>query len=160
VVFGSSASTAASCPEATAVATVKGDEQAFDSRHDAQPGDCMSVNRIGEQFEVFRLRKEGKLLPHHLRWAGAVRGDLYVKEKHDDELNRVTKMATIIEPASRKVLIKALHDVMLLSVKPDWWTMTGWERALEETTGQTRAYQQSWFLIPFDMLSATDRLRR
>ena len=32
------------------------------------------------QFEVFRLRKEGKLLPHHLRWSGAVRGDLYVQE--------------------------------------------------------------------------------
>jgi hypothetical protein len=57
------------------------------------------------RFEIFRLRKEGKLVPHHLRWAGAVRGNLYVKEEHDDELNRATKMATIIEPASHKVLI-------------------------------------------------------
>jgi hypothetical protein len=112
------------------------------------------------QFEVYRLRKEGKLLPHHLRWAGAVRGDLYVKEEHDDELNRVIKMATIVDPTGHKVLLKPLHDVVLISVKPDWWTMTGWERLIEDTTGQTRAYQQSWILIPFDMLSANDRLRR
>jgi hypothetical protein len=49
------------------------------------------------QFEVYRLCKEGRLLPHHLRWAGAERGDLYVKEEHDDELNRVIKNATIVD---------------------------------------------------------------
>ena len=66
----------------------------------------------------------------------------------------------IVDPSSSKALGRPLHDVMLLSVKPDWWTMTGLERRTEDTTGQTRAYQQSWILIPFDMLSATDRLRR
>lgn len=90
---------------------------------------------------------------------GAVRGELYVREEHDAELNRATRMATIIDPASHKVLAKPLLDVALLSVKPDWWTMTGWERVIEDTTGQTRAYQQSWILIPFDMLSASDRMR-
>jgi hypothetical protein len=30
----------------------------------------------------------------------------------------------------------------------------------EDTTGQSRAYQQSWILIPFDMLSATNGLSR
>jgi hypothetical protein len=49
---------------------------------------------------------------------------------------------------------------MLLSVKPDRWTMTGRERSTEDATGQTRAYQQSWILIPFDMLSATECLHR
>ena len=112
------------------------------------------------QFEVFRLRKEGKLLPHHLRWSGVVRGDLYVREEHDNELNRFIRKATMIDPSSHKALGRPQLDVMLISVKPDWWTMTGWERLTEDTTGDTRAYQQSWILIPFDMLSATDRLSR
>jgi hypothetical protein len=75
------------------------------------------------QFEAIPMRKNGKLLPHHLRWSGAVRGDLYVKEEHDEELNRVIKKATIVDPSGHKVLLKPLHDVVLISVKPDWWTM-------------------------------------
>jgi|KBSMisStaDraftv2_1062788.scaffolds.fasta_scaffold271741_3 hypothetical protein len=99
------------------------------------------------QFEVFRLRKEGKLLPHHLRWSGVVRGDLYVREEHDNELNRFIRKATMIDPSSHKALGRPQLDVMLISV-------------IEDTTGDTRVYQQSWILIPFDMLSATDRLSR
>ena len=72
----------------------------------------------------------------------------------------MTRKATIVDPVGHKVLIKPLYDVMLISVKPDWWTMTGWERLTEDTTGQTRADQQWWILIPFDMLSANDRLHR
>jgi hypothetical protein len=114
------------------------------------------------QTAVLRIWRAFGLQPHRQetfkRWAGAVQGDLYVKEEHDDELNRVTKMATIIDPSSHKVLAKPLHDVVLISVEPGWWTITGWERVIEG--GQVRAFQQSWILIPFDMLSATDRMRR
>jgi hypothetical protein len=106
------------------------------------------------EFEAIPLRKEGKLLPHHIRWAGAVRGDLYVKEEHDQELSRVTRKATIVDPRGHKVLLKPLHDVVLLSAKPDWWTVTGWERSIDDTTGHSRAYQQSWILIPVDQLRA------
>lgn len=109
------------------------------------------------EFQAYPLRRDGKLLPHHLRWTGGVRGDLYVQERHDSELSRVVKVASLLEPSSRKELLKPLHDIVLLSVKPDWWTMTGWERVIEDTTGYTRALQQSWILVPFDMLSASER---
>jgi len=111
------------------------------------------------EFEAIPLRRDGKLLPNHMRWAGAVLGDLYVAEGHDPELCRTTRKATILDPRERKILLRPLHDVMLISAKPDWWTITGWERVIEDTTGQMRAFQQSWILIPFDKLSATDRLR-
>ena len=38
--------------------------------------------------------------------------------------------------------------------------LCGWEWLTDDTTCDTRANQQSWILIPFDMLSATDRMRR
>jgi hypothetical protein len=38
--------------------------------------------------------------------------------------------------------------------------MTGRERLTEDTTGQVRAFQQSWILVRFDMLTATDRSAR
>lgn len=102
------------------------------------------------QFEAIPMRREGKLLPTHLRWSGAVRGDLYIREEHDQELNRVTKKASIVDPTSHKVLLKPLHDAVVISAKPDWWTITGWERALDDSTAQARAYQQSWILVPVD----------
>jgi hypothetical protein len=72
------------------------------------------------QFEVFRLHKEGKLLPHHPRWAGAVPGDLYVQEEHDQELNRFIRKPTIVDPSSHKALGNHCKASVLISVKPDW----------------------------------------
>jgi len=37
---------------------------------------------------------------------------------------------------------------VLLSAKPDWWTMTGFKRIPEALSEATRACSQSWILIP------------
>jgi hypothetical protein len=68
--------------------------------------------------------------------AAAVRGDLYVEEEQDDELNRATRKATIVDPVGHKVLLKPLHDVMLISVKPVMGSTTSPSRAA--TTAPSR----------------------
>ena len=102
------------------------------------------------KFAVYPVRKEGKLLPRHVLWSGEVRGDLYVSEVYDVELSRHTRMA-VLKGEAGKSLLPALLDAVLVSAKPDWWTMTGWER-LDDTSGVgSKAWVQSWILIPADM---------
>jgi len=103
------------------------------------------------QFDVYPLRREGRLIPHHARWAGGVRGDLFVKEDHDAELNRSVRIATVVASNPYHQLLPPLLDATLVAAKPDWWTMTGWERSAEPTGVQPRAYVQSWILIPSDI---------
>lgn len=92
------------------------------------------------------------MLPRHVMWATEARGDLYVTEARDSEVGRVVRVA-VLRDKENKPLIEPLHDVQLISAKPDWWTMTGWER-LEGGAGVSqRAYQQSWILIPADKAS-------
>jgi hypothetical protein len=53
-------------------------------------------------------------------------------------------------------LLPSLLDATLVAVKPDWWTMTGWERSLD-ATAPSRAYVQSWILIPCDIADRDNR---
>ncbi len=82
------------------------------------------------EFVAYIVRREGKLLPHHVRWSTKVRGELYVREALDPELNRTVRAATIETGGAfnRRVLAGPLYDVQFISAKPDWWTFTGWER--------------------------------
>lgn len=101
------------------------------------------------KFEVFPKRRAGKLLPKHVFWAGKVVGDLFISEVMDPELGRHVRCATVMD--GPRELLPPLLDAMLVAAKPDWWTMTGWERgpdALGQPSGC--AYQQSWVLIPVD----------
>jgi hypothetical protein len=100
------------------------------------------------EFEVFQCRREGKLLPRHVMWATKVKGDLFLTEERDGELHRVVRVATVRD-SMNKPLIEALHDAVVLSAKPDWWTITGWER-VSVSHAEARAYQQSWIMIPAD----------
>ena len=99
-------------------------------------------------FEVYCLRKEGVLVPRHILWCGMVRGQLFIFEQHDAELNRAVRTAVIRRDLMGPVLLGPLSDAAIVSAKPDWWTMTGWERLPETTNTRTRAVQQSWILIP------------
>jgi len=39
---------------------------------------------------------------------------------------------------------------VLVPCKPDWWTLTGWERVDATVIAPGRALQQSWILQPLD----------
>lgn len=101
------------------------------------------------KFEVFPKRRAGKLLPKHVFWTGKVVGDLFITEVLDPELGRHVRCAKVMD--GLRELPPPLLDAVLVAAKPDWWTITGWERgpdALGQPSG--RAYQQSWVLIPVD----------
>jgi hypothetical protein len=110
------------------------------------------------QFEVFKVRNAGVLIPRHVMWAGMVRGHLCVVERHDVELNRVTRVATIEQPDPHAVLLGPMFDAALVTARADWWTMTGWERVDEAGSSKARACMQSWVLIPATAAD-DDRLR-
>lgn len=101
------------------------------------------------EFDVFRCRNEGQLLPRHVMWSTKVRGELYVTEERDDELHRTVRVA-MIKDQTRNLLIEPLRDVVVVGAKPDWWTLTGWERPAATATSRQRAFQQSWVMIPAD----------
>lgn len=105
------------------------------------------------EFDVYRVRRDGNLLPRHLMWANRVRGDLYVTEIHDEELKRTVRVAKVLAPGTSTVepgLVPPLLDVTIVSAKPDWWTMTGWERIANSHKVSPQAFQQSWILVPAD----------
>ena len=102
------------------------------------------------EFVGFRCRQEGRLLPRHVLWAGRVQGDLYVREKYDPELSRHVRVATLEAGEGHQVVLGPLLDAVLVSCKPDWWTLTGWERIDTTVLAPGRAFQQSWILQPLD----------
>lgn len=55
-------------------------------------------------FDVFKCRREGRLLPRHVMWSTKVRGDLYVTEQRDEELFRTVRVATIRDPRNAVLL--------------------------------------------------------
>jgi hypothetical protein len=112
------------------------------------------------RFDVYPMRREGRLIPRHAMWAGRVRGDLFVIEVRDTELNRSVRVATIVANDPHRELLPPLLDATLVAVKPDWWTMTGWERSPQATHAHTRAYMQSWILIPSDIADTEGRAKR
>jgi hypothetical protein len=115
---------------------------------------CETVHSYSMEFDVYRVRRDGNLLPRHVMWSNRVRGDLYVIEVHDDELKRTVKVAKVIAPDAGTAdpgLVPPLLDATLVSAKPDWWTMTGWERIANSDKVSPQAFQQSWILVPADM---------
>jgi len=98
--------------------------------------------------------REGRLIRRHAMWAGGVRGDLFVAETRDAELNRSVRVAKIMANDPYRELLPPLLDATLVAAKPDWWTMTGWERSPEGFGAQPRAYVQSWILVPSDVADA------
>jgi hypothetical protein len=101
------------------------------------------------EFDVLLRRREGRLLPRHVMWSTRVRGDLFITDEHDKELNRHVRTA-VLRDRSFNVVAGPLHDMVVVSAKPDWWTMTGWERVAVSHDGGACAFQQSWISIPGD----------
>ena len=105
---------------------------------------------LGMQFKVFPKRQAGKLLPKHVMWAGEVVGDLFIQEVHDAELGRHVRQARVMD--GQRELLPPMLDAMVVAAKPDFWTMTGWERGPDALGQPSCAFQQSWILIPVDQL--------
>lgn len=99
------------------------------------------------EFDVYLSRRNGKLLPRHVMWAGQARGWLFVIEEFDPELHRSVRIATIRDTAHNPIMAPLL-DAVLISAKPDWLTMTGWERSPDASGSGSIAFQQSWILVP------------
>ena len=110
------------------------------------------------KFAVYPVRDHGRVMPKHVRWGRGVLGELYITERRDLDVNRTSRVA-VITGADRTELLPALHDVTLLSAKPDWWTMTGWELMPLSTNVEPTAFQQSWILIPEDQSPDYDKVR-
>lgn len=113
-------------------------------------------------FEAVPFRRGGKLLPRHLMWNSQVVGELVVAERHDAELGRSVRAATIVGPGG-VVLLGPLLDSVLVSARRGCWSMTGWERYIDQRTGAELACQQSWMLVPIEeseschvLVAATD----
>jgi hypothetical protein len=103
------------------------------------------------QFQVYRLRREGRLLPRHSMWTTKVVGHLCVDEIRDKELSRHVRFARLdLTPGVPLLGVPTLHNATLVSARPGWWTMTGWERVEEGSDPLPRTFQQSWVLIPLD----------
>lgn len=57
----------------------------------------------------------------------------------------------------------ALHDVMLLGMKGDWMSMSGYEEVADGPLMDVRRYQQTWLLEPAanrDLSKAERRIER
>jgi len=54
--------------------------------------------------------------------------ELYVDERRDSDLSRTVRVARFIKPTNPNAdLMPPLHDVQLVSAKPDLFTLTGYE---------------------------------
>ena len=61
---------------------------------------------------------------HHHVWRV---GELYVDERRDADLNRTVRVARFTEPTfPDRDLMPPLHDVQLVTAKPDLLTLTGY----------------------------------
>jgi hypothetical protein len=103
---------------------------------------------IQVKFEAGPVRQDGYLMPkwqqHHV-WRV---GELYVDERRDGDLNRTVRVARFTEPTNPNAdLMPPLHDVQLVTAKPDLFTLTGYEVSTSNG-GKPVHYRQSWVLVP------------
>jgi hypothetical protein len=76
----------------------------------------------------------------HVLWANGAQGHFFVREQYDPELWRHVRVATLEAGEGHKVILGSLLDAALVSCKPDWWTLTGWERVDSAATAAPRAF--------------------
>lgn len=100
------------------------------------------------KFTVFRMRDHGKVVPRFLRFSRPTVGHLDVSSATQSDLNRVTKVAKLLDDQGLPLSDPPpMCDVTLVEARQGWWTMTGFERISNEL-GHDVDYAQSWILIP------------
>lgn len=98
-------------------------------------------------FDVTPLRDKGRLV---LKWHRAViRAHVTIDEDRDPEVHRVVRVARA-ESTVPDRYIPLLYDAVVLSIRSDCITITGFERAIESPLRASVGthYQQTWLVQP------------
>lgn len=102
-------------------------------------------------FEVIPMREKGWALPRFRScMVRPVRADLEVRDVVDPHMHRATRVAQLLDPVTRKPLERPppLYDAVLICAKPDYMTLTGFERIMDDFGQREYHYAQSWLLTP------------
>jgi hypothetical protein len=98
-------------------------------------------------FNVRTSRQKGRLRPRDQFIADpGVSGILVVDEVRHPDLNRVTRRARLIDDRGQELPVSPIIDAALVSARPGWWVMTGFERVDDGLA--CRDFAQSWVLVP------------
>lgn len=97
---------------------------------------------IAVRFAIRRIRFKGRILPwREIDNRRPLVGDLRIEECRDDELHRYVRTAALHDPM---VIVKSeiprLYDVRIVSMSPQAFTLTGFERI------EGAEYAQSWLV--------------
>jgi len=98
---------------------------------------------------VTRLFDGGRVMPHHVRNAGTVRGLLTIKQEDDHVRHRTTLVARLTpqhQIGSR--VVPPLYDVVLIASTGEVWTLAGYERVTSGALQQEYFLGQSWLVTP------------
>lgn len=104
-------------------------------------------------FDLIRVREKGWALPRHrLNMAGPVRGLLSVEEHQDQELNRTTRVARLLDAKTGRPMdaVLPLYDVALICVRKDYMSLTGIERHHDMLLQRNFDFAQTWLLQRID----------
>lgn len=98
-------------------------------------------------FDATIMFREGRIVPRHLLWSGRVRGQLYVAERQDVERGRTMRIAQLVG-VQHDDLLPPLHDAVLISCRPAWWVLSGWESVETGPLSLPQSFSQTWILKP------------
>jgi hypothetical protein len=116
------------------------------------------VDAMAHEYIVTRLFKDGRLIPKHARTH--IRGELVLREEHDEEHRRMTRVARLTVAASEaKEAPPPLFDAVWLAAVSDWQSVTGFERLRTGPLQDTQVFAQTWRLVyaPFEDLLRAER---
>lgn len=102
-------------------------------------------------FDVVLTREGGWTLPRFRScFRRPIRGVLEVFDELDPHLHRATRIARLVDPLTHQPMLvpPPLHDVVLICVRRDYWTLTGIERVPDRLGERVFEYAQSWILTP------------
>jgi hypothetical protein len=100
-------------------------------------------------YMVTRLFDGGRVMPHHVRNAGTLRGTLTIKQEEDHIRHRTTLVARFSpqhQIGSR--VIPPAYDVVLIASTGEVWTLAGYERVTSGALQQEYFLGQSWLVTP------------
>jgi hypothetical protein len=105
----------------------------------------------------------GRVIPHHVRDAGTVRGTLSVRQEDDHIRHRITLVARLSLIGGGMRTVPPLFDVVLISATGDSWMLAGYERVTSGALQQEYFLGQSWVVTPApleDLRKAEDEWAR
>jgi len=100
--------------------------------------------------KVIRLRDHGWLLPRYqIAFVPRTEANLVLAETKDEVLNRTTRLARLLDPATgRELPIPPLLDAQLVAVTRDVMTFSGIERLPDKLELRSMDYAQTWLVSP------------